>query len=126
MDKQRPESIDAYIARFSPPIAEILRSIRQVIREAAPDAAEKISYQMPAFALHGNLVYFAAFQNHIGFFPTASGVEAFEQELKGYKGGKGTIRFPLDKPIPYELIRRIVQYRVAENIRNANAKRDSK
>lgn len=114
------KTIDEYISRFSPEVSNILEQLRQVIKEAAPEAKEKISYQMPAFALHGNLVYFAAFKNHIGFYPTASGVEAFKNELSKYEFSKGTIRFPIDKPIPYELIRRIVEFRVSENINKAN------
>lgn len=114
--------IDEYILQFPPDIQEKLRKLRKVIKEAAPDAEEKISYQMPTFALHGNLVHFAAFKNHIGFFPTPSGVEAFRDELSGYKTSKGTIQFPLDKPLPYELISRIVKFRVAENVKNAEGK----
>ncbi|EQB20626.1 hypothetical protein UNSWDHB_2051 [Dehalobacter sp. UNSWDHB] len=101
--------------QFPDETQEILRAIRNVIREAAPDAVEKISYQMPTFVLNGNLVHFAAFKNHIGFYPTPSGIEAFKQELAGYKGAKGSVQFPLNKPIPYELISKIVKYRVAEN-----------
>ncbi|WP_407309429.1 iron chaperone [Desulfosporosinus sp. SB140] len=112
-------SIDEYILKFSPDIQEKLQMLRDVIKEAAPEASEKISYQMPAFVLHGNLVYFAAFKNHIGFYPTSSGIAAFKNELSEYKGGKGTIQFPLDKPLPYELISRIVKYRVTENMRRA-------
>ncbi|MCM1565528.1 MAG: hypothetical protein FNP40_06660 [Dehalobacter sp. 4CP] len=114
-DKVVHESVDGYILQFPDEIQEILRAIRNVIREAAPDAVEKISYQMPTFVLNGNLVHFAAFKNHIGFYPTPSGIEAFKQELAGYKGAKGSVQFPLNKPIPYALISKIVKYRVAEN-----------
>ncbi|AFV02714.1 MULTISPECIES: DUF1801 domain-containing protein [unclassified Dehalobacter] len=114
-DKVVHESVDGYILQFPDETQEILRAIRNVIREAAPDAVEKISYQMPTFVLNGNLVHFAAFKNHIGFYPTPSGIEAFKQELAGYKGAKGSVQFPLNKPIPYELISKIVKYRVAEN-----------
>lgn len=117
-----PKTIDEYIAQCNPEVQEILRDIRSVIREAAPEAKEKISYGMPAFAWHGILVYFAAFKNHIGFFPTADGVEAFRQELTPYKTSKGTIQFPMKNPIPYELIKRIVRYRVAENAEHAKIK----
>jgi len=117
-----PKSIDEYILKFPPEIQEILKTIRKVIKESAPEAEEKISYQMPAFALHGILVYFAAFKNHIGFYPTSSGITAFDQELSEYKGGKGSIQFPFGKPIPYELISKIVKFRVAENIKNAAEK----
>ncbi|MDP4087221.1 MAG: DUF1801 domain-containing protein, partial [Bacillota bacterium] len=102
------KSIDEYILQFSPEIQEKLKTIRKVIKESAPEAQEKISYQMPAFVLHGNLVYFAAFKNHIGFFPTSSGIAAFKEELSEYKGAKGSVQFPNTKPIPYELIRKIV------------------
>jgi uncharacterized protein YdhG (YjbR/CyaY superfamily) len=116
------ESIDEYILRFSPEVQEILNSIRGVIKEAAPDAVDKISYQMPTFALHGNLVHFAAFKNHIGFYPAPSGIEAFKEELSQYKGAKGSVQFPIEKPIPYELISKIVKFRVAENIKQAEGK----
>ena len=106
-------SIDEYIAAFPAEIQETLQNIRQVIRDAAPEASEAISYQMPTFKLNGNLVHFAAFKDHIGFFPTPSGVEAYP-ELMQYKTGKGTLQFPLDQPIPYELIRRVVEFRVSE------------
>ena len=104
-------SIDEYIAAFPAEIQEILRKIRQVIRVAAPEAKEAISYQMPTFKLNGNLVHFAAFKDHIGFFPTPSGVEAYPEVMR-YKTGKGTLRFSLDEPIPYDLIRRVVEFRV--------------
>jgi len=111
-----PKDIDEYIARFPPHIQEILQKIRMTIHEAAPQAQETISYQMPTFTLKGNLVHFAAFKNHIGFYPTPTGTEKFQEELSVYKGGKGSIRFPLDRPIPYDLIRRIVEFRVKENL----------
>lgn len=117
------ETIDDYISTFSPDIQEILSTIRKVIKEAAPDAKEKISYQMPTFELHGNLVHFAAFKNHIGFYPTPNGIDAFREELSVYKGAKGSIQFPLNQPIPYELISKIVKFRVAENIKKAEDKR---
>jgi uncharacterized protein YdhG (YjbR/CyaY superfamily) len=117
------ESIDDYISKFPPELQEILNTIRKVIKEAAPDAKEKISYQMPTFALHGNLVHFAAFKNHIGFYPTPNGIEAFREELSVYKGAKGSIQFPLNQPMPYELISKIVKFRVAENIKKAEDKR---
>jgi uncharacterized protein YdhG (YjbR/CyaY superfamily) len=115
-------SIDEYILQFSPEIQEKLSMLRKVIKEAAPDADEKISYQMPTFVLHGNLVYFAAFKKHIGFYPTPSGIGAFKEELAEYKGAKGSVQFPLDKPLPYELIKRIVEYRVAENMKKSESK----
>lgn len=109
-------SIDQYISQFPPEIQEILHTLRKVIREAAPEAEEKISYQMPTFALHGNLVHFAAHKKHIGFYPAPSGIDAFKQELSQYKGAKGSVQFPLDKPLPYDLISRIVKFRVVENV----------
>lgn len=117
------DSIDEYISQFPGEVQERLRELRRVIREAAPDAEEKLSYRMPAFVLHGNLVYFAAFKNHIGFYPTSSGIEAFKAELAGFKGAKGSVQFPLDKPLPYELISRIVRFRVAENIARAKGRK---
>ena len=121
-NKDKIESIDAYILQFSPEVQEILQTVRKVIKESAPDAEEKISYQMPAFALQGNLVYFAANKKHIGFYPTSSGINAFQHEFAEYKSSKGAVQFPFDKPIPYELIREIVQFRVAENRQKAEDK----
>jgi uncharacterized protein YdhG (YjbR/CyaY superfamily) len=117
-----PATIDAYIAAFPDDVQAILQQIRRTIREAAPEATEAISYQMPTFKLHGNLVHFAAFKNHIGFYPVPSGIEEFKDELAVYKQGKGSVQFPLDKPMPYDLIRRIVQFRVVENLAAAKAK----
>jgi len=119
-------TIDEYITLFSPELQERLEAIRKVIKEEAPEAKEKISYQMPAFELYGNLVYFAAFKNHIGFYPTPSGTEEFKEELSKYKGGKGSVQFPLDQPIPFDLIRRIVRFRMAENMRNVEEKSKKK
>jgi uncharacterized protein YdhG (YjbR/CyaY superfamily) len=117
-----PKTIDEYIAGFPGDVQEILQQIRQTIREAAPDAQEKISYQMPTFTLNGNLIHFAAFKNHIGLYPTPTGIEEFEKELSVYERGKGSVRFPLDKPIPFDLISRIVKFRVKENLARAEAK----
>ena len=115
---------DEYIATFPDKVETTLQEIRQVIREAAPDAKEVISYQMPAFEQNGILVWFAAFKDHIGFFPKTSAIEKFGKELSSYELSKGTIRFPLDKPIPSDLIRKIVRYRVTENLeKKPNAKR---
>lgn len=114
-----PESIDAYIAQFPFEIQEKLKQVRAVIKQAAPDATEKISYQMPTFYLHGNLVHFAAFKQHIGFYPAPSGIENFSQELAAYKTSKGAIQFPLDQPIPFDLVRAIVEYRVNENMQKS-------
>jgi len=115
-EEHKPEinTIDGYIDQFAPEMQEILQDIRRVIREAAPEAKEKISYQMPTFFLKENLVHFAACKKHIGFYPTPSGIRAFSEELKGFKGAKGSVQFPLNQPMPLELIRRIVEFRVAE------------
>ena len=109
-------TIDEYIKQFPEGIQSILEKIRKTIRKAAPDATETISYQMPTFKLNGNLVHFAAFKNHIGFYPVPSGIEAFKEELLPYIAGKGTLRFPLGEPIPYDLIEKVVAYRVKENL----------
>ena len=114
------KTMDEYIASFPKNVQTILQEIRQTIHNAAPKAEEAISYSMPAFKQNGVLVWFAAFKNHIGFFPTALGVEAFKEELKGYEISKGTIRFPLDKPIPFDLVKKIVEYRVKENLAKPN------
>ena len=114
-------SIDAYIATFPESIQKKLQKLRLVIKAAAPDATEKISYQMPTFYLNGNLVHFAAFKHHFGFYPAPSGTEQFQKELSAYKTSKGAIQFPVDKPIPYDLVTRIVQYRVIENRRKARS-----
>ncbi len=116
-------TIDEYIAEFPLEIQQILQQIRTVIKEAAPQATEKISYQMPTFFLKGNLVHFAAFKSHIGFYPVPSGIEKFKEELSQYKGGKGSVQFPLDEPIPYDLIRRITLFRVEENLELAKKKK---
>ncbi len=122
MEENKIESIGAYILNFSPEIQEILETLRKVIKESAPDAEEKISWQMPTFVLHGNLVHFAAHKNHIGFYPGPSGIAEFKHELSEYKGAKGSVQFPLNKPLPYELISRIVKFRVAENKKEAEDK----
>jgi uncharacterized protein YdhG (YjbR/CyaY superfamily) len=119
-------SIDEYIATFPAEIQKILQEIRAVVKAAAPDAQEKISYQMPTFFLSGNLVHFAAFKNHIGFYPAPTGIEAFAQELSVYKGAKGSIQFPINKPMPLDLITKIVKYRVAENLKKAEMKSSEK
>ena len=115
MEKTGFTSIDEYIATFPADIQQILQEIRATIHAAAPEATEKISYQMPTFYLNGNLVHFAAFKNHIGFYPTPTGVDAFAQDLAKFKGAKGSVQFPLDQPMPLDLITRIVEYRVAES-----------
>jgi len=120
------KSIDEYILRFSNEVQEILETVRNVIKESAPDAVEKISYQMPTFYFHGNLVHFAAYKNHIGFYPTSSGIAAFIHELSDYKTSKGAVQFPLNKPLPYDLITKIVKFRVAENCKKAEGKMKKK
>ena len=125
-EQAAPRTIDEYIAGFPPEIQQLLEQIRTTIRAAAPDAEEAISYQMPTFRLQGNLVHFAAFKNHIGFYPAPTGIEEFKAELSAYKGSKGAVQFPLDRPMPLDLIRRIVQFRVNENLAKAEAKRKKK
>jgi uncharacterized protein YdhG (YjbR/CyaY superfamily) len=120
-------SIDEYIATFPENIQKILKEVRATIKAAAPGAGEKIGYQMPTFTLNGsNLVHFAAFKKHIGFYPTPSGIEAFKKELSGYEGAKGSVQFPLDKPMPLKLISKIVKFRVAENSKKAKIKSGEK
>jgi uncharacterized protein YdhG (YjbR/CyaY superfamily) len=113
----QPTTIDEYIAQFSQEVQQILTRIRAVIKESAPQAVEKISYQMPGFYLKGSLVWFGVHKNHIGFYPTGSGIEAFKEKLSAYKMSKGAVQFPLDKPIPYDLIREMVRFKVAENLK---------
>jgi uncharacterized protein YdhG (YjbR/CyaY superfamily) len=121
-DPTIPKDIDEYIAGFPKDVQELLEKIRTTIREAAPDAEEAIKYRMPTFTLKGNLVHFAAFKNHIGFYPAPRGIEAFQEELSAYEGAKGSVRFPLDQPIPYDLIGRIVKFRVKETLAAAGTK----
>jgi uncharacterized protein YdhG (YjbR/CyaY superfamily) len=109
-------SIDEYIGTFPEKIREPLEALRQAVRESAPDAVEAISYQMPTYKLNGNLVHFAAYKKHIGFYPTPSGITAFLNELKPFKFSKGAIQFPLDQPLPLDLVKKIVRFRVNENL----------
>ena len=120
--KAQYSTIDEYIAMFPDEIQAILQRLRRTIHKAAPEATEAISYQMPTFKLNGNLVHFAAFKSHIGFYPVPSGIEAFREELEPYIKGKGTIQFPLDKPIPYDLVEKTVEFRVKENLAKKKAK----
>jgi uncharacterized protein YdhG (YjbR/CyaY superfamily) len=115
--KEQPTTIDEYINTFPEDIQSILGKVRQTIRKAAPEAVEAISYQIPTFKLNGNLVHFAAFKNHIGFYPTSSGIRAFKKQLSPYKGAKGSVQFPIDEPIPYDLVKKIVIFRVKENLK---------
>ena len=119
------KTIDEYISMFPDDVQTILNQVRQTIREAAPEAGETINYQMPTFTLNGNLVHSAAFKTHIGFYPTPTGIEAFKEELAPYKGAKGSVQFPIDQPIPLSLIRRIVKYRVKENLERKPKKKSS-
>jgi uncharacterized protein YdhG (YjbR/CyaY superfamily) len=119
-------TIDDYIATFPASTQTILQQLRTTIQAAAPAATEKISYQMPTFALKGNLVHFAAYPHHVGFYPTPSGIETFAEELAIYKSAKGSVQFPLDEPLPLELISRIVAFRVAENLQKAAEKAHKK
>ena len=109
------KNVDEYLDAFPPAIRNMLQEIRQTIKAAAPVAEEVISYQMPAYNYNGMLVYFAGYKNHIGFYPTSRGINAFKKELSVYEGTKGTVRFPIDKPIPFNLISKIVKYRMKEN-----------
>ena len=115
-------TIDEYIATFPADVQAILQKVRATIRKSAPGAEEAIKYQMPTFVLNGNLVHFAAFKNHIGFYPVPSGIEKFKKELSVYQQGKGSVQFPLDRPIPYALIGKIVKFRVKENLEKAKSK----
>jgi len=111
-------TIDEYIKIFLQDVQSILERMRQTIRKAAPEAVESISYQMPTFKLNGkNLVYFGGYKNHIGFYPVPSGIRAFKKELLQYKTGKGSVQFPIDKPVPYDLVKKIVMFRVKENMK---------
>jgi uncharacterized protein YdhG (YjbR/CyaY superfamily) len=114
--------IDTYIAGFPKDTQKLLEQLRAVIRKAAPIAEEVISYQMPAYKYHGMLVYFAGYQNHIGFYPTASGIENFKKEISAFKWAKGSVQFPLDKPLPVALITKIVVFKVKENLARTEIK----
>ena len=122
--KKAPESIDEYIGTFPKDIRSKLESIRKAVKEEAPDAKEVISYGMPAFKLNRVLVYFAAQRKHIGFYPTASGISAFEEELSQFKHSKGAVQFPIDEPVPLELVRKMVRFRVKEDM--AKAKKEGR
>ena len=118
--------IDKYIAGFPKGTQEILEELRATIRKVAPDAEETINYGIPTFTLKGNLVHFGAYKNHIGFYPAPSGIEAFKKELSIYEGAKGSIKFPIDKPLPFDLIVKIVKFRAKENLEKAEAKSKNK
>jgi uncharacterized protein YdhG (YjbR/CyaY superfamily) len=108
-------TIDQYIAAYPAHVQDILQKVRKVVAKAAPDATEKIGYGIPTFVYKGNLVHFAAYARHIGFYPGSAGIETFKKDLAGYKTSKGAVQFPLDKPIPYDLIEKITVYRYEEN-----------
>jgi len=114
-NRTTPNDIDAYIARYPPRVRSLLEQVRRTIRKAAPGASETIKYQIPTFTLNGNLVHFAAYAKHIGFYPAPRGVEPFKSALSRYEGGKGTVKFPLDEPLPVSLITRMVKFRVRKN-----------
>jgi uncharacterized protein YdhG (YjbR/CyaY superfamily) len=116
--------MDEYIETFEPEIQKTLNEIRNFIKKEVPEATEKISYGMPTFYMNGNLVHFAAFKDHYGFFPSPSGIDDFfEKELAPYHTGKGTLRFPIDKPIPWEIIQKVIQFRVKQNLNKINSKK---
>lgn len=117
---QKPSNTDEYIATFPEKTKVMMEQLRNTIKKAAPKAEEVISYGMPAYKQNGMLVYFAAFRNHIGFYPTASGIKEFKNELFMYKGAKGSVQFPLDKPLPLSVVKKIVKFRVAENQQKAS------
>jgi len=121
--KTSRNGIDEHIAKFPKDVQGILEKVRATIRKAAPQAEETINYGIPTFTLDGNLVHFAGFKSHIGFYPTPSGIEKFKKELSVYEGAKGSVKFPLNKPIPYALIGKIVKFRVKENLERAKAKK---
>lgn len=116
------KNIDQYIGTFPPNVQGILGQLKKTIQEAAPEAIETISYGIPTFRLNGNLVHFAAYKNHIGFYPTPSAIVAFKKELSPYKQAKGSVRFPIDQPIPFSLAREIVEYRVKQNLESGKKK----
>lgn len=124
--KTPQNNIDEYISIFPKDVQGVLEKIRVTIKKAAPNAEETINYQIPTFTLKGNLVHFAAFKGHVGFYPTPTGIEKFKKELAAYEGAKGSVKFPLDKPIPYGLIEKIVKFRVKENLERAEAKKKNK
>jgi uncharacterized protein YdhG (YjbR/CyaY superfamily) len=122
MKTVQAKNMDEYIAGFPKHVQEILENLRAAIRNAAPEAEETINYAIPTFTLKGNLVHFAAFKNHIGFYPAPSGIEAFKKELSVYEGAKGSIKFPVEKPLPLGLITKIVKFRVKENLERTKSK----
>jgi len=116
------KNIDEYIALYPKPVQELLEKVRVTIHKAAPDAVEAISYQIPTFKLNGNLVHFAAYKKHIGFYPGAGGIKAFQAELALYKSAKGSVQFPIDQALPYDIVEKIVKFRVKQNLEKPAAK----
>lgn len=125
-DNAKITTVEQYISQFPAEVQERLNQMRTTIRSAAPDAKEIISYGMPAYAQEGNLVYFGASKGHIGFYPTPLGVETFADEFAAYKGNKGSVQFPFDQPLPLELVRRVTESRVEQNLARAAAKKDKR
>ncbi|MDR0383133.1 MAG: DUF1801 domain-containing protein [Spirochaetaceae bacterium] len=123
-EKTKPKiaTIDEYIMGFEPAIQKTLKELRDFVKAEVPETTEKISYGMPTFCLNGNLVHFAAFNDHYGFFPTPSGINKFEDELAPYRTGKGTLRFPFNEPIPWDVLKKVIRYRVEENLKKASGK----
>jgi uncharacterized protein YdhG (YjbR/CyaY superfamily) len=122
MDRKISKNIDEYLVRFPKEVRQLLKKMRLTIKKAAPKAMEKISYGIPTFTLNGNLVHFAGYKNHIGFYPTPSGITAFKKELSAYKGAKGSVQFPVNEPLPLTLVSRIVKFRVKESLKPKNKK----
>lgn len=123
MKQEKPANVEAYIASFPESTQALLQQVRSIIKKAAPEAEEVISYSMPAYKQGSILVYFAGYAQHIGFYPTASGIKAFEKEIAGYKHSKGAVQFPLDQPLPAALITKIVKFKLKENLGKAKAKK---
>src|SRR5215831_8181654 len=125
MEKKRPiaATVDEYIKGYPPKVQTVLQKIRKTIKAAAPGAEEVISYGIAGYKYYGTLIFFAAFQNHVSVYPAPRGSEAFKKELAGYKGGKGTVQFPLDKPVPLDLVKRITKHRVKQNLEKESAKK---
>lgn len=117
----KPATIDEYLAGFPAEVQRALQEVRNTIKAAVPEATQTINYSIPTFTLHGNLVHFAAFKHHLGFYPTPSGIEHFKEQLSAYEGAKGSVKFPLDQPLPLDLIREIVLFRAKENRSRAGA-----
>ena len=122
VNNKTPEDIDQYIAGFPKEVQKLLKKLRATIKNAAPEAEEIINYGVPTFRLNGNLVHFGGYTKHIGFYPTPSGIQKFAQELSGYETSKGSVKFPLDNPLPYDLVAKIVAFRVRENLNKSSVK----